>query len=210
MKSFYDRHKGWIDQVLHVVVFGGLGYIEPALGIMALVIYELTALKIELGPVTIGQWPPGTPFQITGGQISEDVPPSTLEVTSMARVEDLRLDLFVSLCAIALASMLAWEPEPDPGPREPEISYAELWTKRDDGLIEFSGLNVDDPNPVEVITFRDNLWVGEKPFVEVELTDSPSFEKKRPGWCESIEFTGTVDQWERILTRCGYVAYPVR
>lgn len=94
------------DQVAHVVVFGAFAAAHPAAGLGALVVYELTSVRWNVGPVTIGQWPPGNPWRIYGDAPNEHLPPPSVVVTAMDRVEDLRLDLCFSFLGIALGSVV--------------------------------------------------------------------------------------------------------
>jgi len=106
------------DQVAHVVVFGLFAAAHPALGLGALAVYELTSLRWKVGPVTIGQWPPGNPLRLfrtwrssePGGSwttLGAHAHPTAeyVDVTPMDRVEDLRLDLAFSFLGIALGSV---------------------------------------------------------------------------------------------------------
>jgi hypothetical protein len=101
LRDWYRRNKWWIDQVLHVVVFGAFSWAHPALGPVAVAAYELADWHVKLGPISIGQWPPGkpVPFPYTGqGDL--------LIVCRFDRVEDLRLDLFWELIGCALGAAI--------------------------------------------------------------------------------------------------------
>lgn len=97
--SFYKRHKFCIDQTLHFLVFGALAFAHPALGVLALVVYELTDWHLDVGPVTIGQWPPGKPMPQVDQTSKVEV------VTQMANVNDLRWDLAYSCLGIIVSSI---------------------------------------------------------------------------------------------------------
>ncbi len=104
--KFYDKHKGWIDQLLHVVVFGAIATLHPALAIFAVLAYELADWHWEVGPITIGQWPPGDPYTITrfDVEVGHDE-----QVTQMDRVNDLRLDLIFEFLGVLIGGGLhAW------------------------------------------------------------------------------------------------------
>jgi hypothetical protein len=74
------------DQTLHVVVFGVFATIHPALGAAAVACYELADWHLDVGAITIAQWPPK-------GYKPE-------------RVEDLRTDLIYELAGVAVGSVL--------------------------------------------------------------------------------------------------------
>jgi len=101
MRDWYKRHKQLIDQTLHVIVFGGAAILLGAgLAIGWLIVYELTPLHWRIGPLTIGQWPPGRPLPL---------PKTGRMIVQMDRVEDLRTDLLFSLAAIAVGDAIhAW------------------------------------------------------------------------------------------------------
>lgn len=105
MKSFYKRHKRWIDQPIHMLVFGGLSYIEPAWGPLCVAYYELCDWHFKVGPITIGQWPPGNPKECEGVDENGKVV-LTEWVTQMARVEDLRHDLWFELLGCVFGTLL--------------------------------------------------------------------------------------------------------
>ena len=111
MRDWYKRHRAWIDQTLHVLVFGGASILLGAgLAIGWLIVYELTPLHWRIGPLTIGQWPPGKPrFVMAEAEFAGDRMTRFREpewVTQMDRVEDLRTDLLFSLSAIAIGDMI--------------------------------------------------------------------------------------------------------
>lgn len=92
-----------VDQILHVVVFGAIAYFSPAFSAFAIGCYELAGWHWDVGPITIGQWPPGKPFDTSWGSGVEYREGS---VTQMDRVEDLRLDLIFELLGLAIGSLL--------------------------------------------------------------------------------------------------------
>jgi len=109
MRDWYKRNRAWIDQTLHVIVFGGGAILLGAgLAIGWLIVYELTPLHWRIGPLTIGQWPPGKVIyadMLTVHPISERGDWWRL-VYFKDRVEDLRTDLLFSLSAIAIGDMI--------------------------------------------------------------------------------------------------------
>lgn len=111
MRDWYKRHRAWIDQVLHVLVFGGGAILLGAgLAIGWLIVYELTPLHWRIGPLTIGQWPPGKVLIVMewldrgGRDVWQRGGPFC--VYQSGRVEDLRTDLLFSLGAIAIGDAL--------------------------------------------------------------------------------------------------------
>ena len=98
-----------LDQVLHVLVFGILAAVHPALGVIGVGVYELSAVRWELGELTIGQWPPGDPITIFRNGDVEQFAYGEFEqgeqYQPLDRVEDLRLDLGFELLGVALGSI---------------------------------------------------------------------------------------------------------
>ena len=111
-----------IDQILHVVVFGVISFVGSAVtGCAAVVAYELCDWYWDVGPITIGQWPPGdtwwhvTTMQHGWGFLNRDEAldwqaqcnqkgdrAHIWEHQPKDRVEDLRTDLFFELAGVAI------------------------------------------------------------------------------------------------------------
>lgn len=106
--GFYKRHKHVIDQGLHVVVFGFLAWVHPSFGIAAVAVYELADWHVKLGPLSIGQWPPGRPYLTAEDYLDErGVKMVRIQaVTQRTRVEDLRIDMIYELAGCALGAVL--------------------------------------------------------------------------------------------------------
>ena len=107
------------EQSLHVVVFGLFALVHPALGVATVAVYEMSALRWKLGPVTIGQWGPGeewwyveTATSLQGFRSKAEAEAWRGQVGGRLyamrpsdRVEDLRWDLVFELAGVALGSV---------------------------------------------------------------------------------------------------------
>lgn len=102
-----------LEQFLHFIVFGAIAYFSVEVSIAGLAFRELSRIGRGWLPKVIrGQWPPGDPDQLITGHLYPGDGEETRRIvvshplTQMDRVEDLRLDLVVSLAGVVGGSVV--------------------------------------------------------------------------------------------------------
>jgi len=98
--DLYRRNK-WIDQILHALLFGGLAYLHPSIAIVVLMVRELA-------PKPLGQWGPGDVLKAFPKNWDHEYSYCASDLVPAHpkdRVEDLRIDLAVSLSSIAIVGL---------------------------------------------------------------------------------------------------------
>ena len=99
-----DQFSWYVEQPAHFFMFSIPCIAIGPLWILFLIYRELT--KAKIGKWKLGQWPPGKPYlAVSVYQRRQPVDQAVL-MTQMDRVEDLRLDLIVSLAGCIVGTLV--------------------------------------------------------------------------------------------------------